>query len=283
MSIVVRKVCKPCLKRRALCGLAVAIPAIFGMPAATQAAATLTTLATFNGTDGNEPSSALVLDTAGNLYGTTNYGGSENEGTGFELPAGGSTPQTLLNFTAPYSTPYSETNLLIDSKGNLFGATPSGGTGGYAFEIAANSRSVSTLATFSYSTGSPQSALTADSAGNLYGTTTGGPNNGIVYKIAASTNAFSTLATIPSALGQDLSNVIFDSSGNLFGTTESGGAGGYGSLFEVASGTHAVSTVVSFNKTNGANPPSLRSPPARTRSPRSRISTAQMVAVPRED
>ena len=233
---------------------AIALLMTLAMPAVTWAAPTLTTLATFNGTDGNEPSSALVRDTSGNLYGTTMYGGSNNEGTVFELPAGGSTPQTLLNFTAPYSEPFTETSLLIDSKGNLFGTTPSGGSGGYAFEIAAGNRSISTLATFNYSTGSPQSALSADSAGNFYGTTSGGANNGIVYKIAASTNTFSTLASIPSAMGQSLSNVAFDSNGNLFGTTQTGGTGGYGTLFEIAAGTNTVSTIESFNKTNGAGP-----------------------------
>ncbi len=45
-----------------------------------------------------------------------------------------------------------------------------------------------------------------------------------------------------------------DSSGNLYGTTSAGGAGGDGTVFELASGSGTITTLASFNGTNGANP-----------------------------
>lgn len=74
-----------------------------GLLAATCAAAapawagsyTLTTLASFDGTDGKAPQAGLIADAAGNLYGTTSAGGTNSDGTVFEVAAGTHTLTTL--------------------------------------------------------------------------------------------------------------------------------------------------------------------------------------------
>jgi uncharacterized repeat protein (TIGR03803 family) len=92
--------------------------------------------------DGNSPVSGLVLDSSGNLYGTTQYGGTYYVGTVFELTpkaGGGWTEKIVHNFDSNnHKDGYSPVaGLIIDATGNLFGTTYSGGTYGYGtvFEI----------------------------------------------------------------------------------------------------------------------------------------------------
>ena len=91
------------------------------------------------GTDGSNPNGGVILDAQGNLYGTTINGGAYGYGTVFELvPVGGGWTETILhNFTSVDGT-YPAAGLAMDSSGNLYGATPSGGTlgGGTVFMLA---------------------------------------------------------------------------------------------------------------------------------------------------
>jgi uncharacterized repeat protein (TIGR03803 family) len=87
---------------------------------------TLTTLVSFNGADGRGPSGSLIADSNGDLFGTTAFGGPNEDGTVFEIAktAGGyaSTPTTLVStLEAP------EGSLIADANGNLFGTTRDGG------------------------------------------------------------------------------------------------------------------------------------------------------------
>ena len=59
---------------------------------------TITTLASFNGADGSNPLGSLIMDSGGNLYGTTGGGGTYNSGTVFEVVAGSGTITTLASF-----------------------------------------------------------------------------------------------------------------------------------------------------------------------------------------
>jgi uncharacterized repeat protein (TIGR03803 family) len=93
-----------------------------------------------NGTDGYNPVSGLILDSAGNLYGTTPVGGANNVGIVFKLtPAAGSWTETVLHtFNANGTDGYnSYSGLVFDSAGNLYGTTNIGGTisDGTVFEI----------------------------------------------------------------------------------------------------------------------------------------------------
>ena len=118
----------------------------------------------------------MVVDAAGNLYGTTYGGGNSNDGTIFELGAGSSTITTLASFDGCNgSNP--RACLLADAAGNLYGTTTNGGSDdlGTVFELANGSSTITTLVSFNGTNGAlPIGGLIADASGNLYGTTTAG-------------------------------------------------------------------------------------------------------------
>ncbi|HEY8747198.1 MAG TPA: choice-of-anchor tandem repeat GloVer-containing protein [Tepidisphaeraceae bacterium] len=232
-------------------------------------AQTLTTLASFNGSNGDLPYSGLLSDPNGNLYGTTFYGGDFGYGTVFELSAATHTITPLVSFNAANgANPVNYGRLVVDSSGNLYGTTAGGGPNhaGSVFEVAASTHALTTLAFFDPATTGylPYGSLSVDGSGNLYGTTSfGGPGGGgTVFKINAITHTLTTLATfiennsdggrIPS------SPPIVDASGNLFGTTGGGGgAAGNGTIFEIDAVTHALMTIATFNGNNGGIPNGL--------------------------
>ncbi len=154
---------------------------------------TITTLAPFNGTNGNDPTGAVTLDSSGNLYGTTSTG--LNGGTVFEVARGSRTITTLATFdgTNGYDP---AAGVTLDSNGDLFGTTEYGGPGysvsggtegqGTVYEVAAGSGTVTTLFAFTGANGEyPYAGVTLDSGGNLYGVAEeGGPgNDGTVWTI----------------------------------------------------------------------------------------------------
>ncbi len=241
--------------------LAAALVAGTGSKAVAQYA--LETLASFNTTNGSTPQAGLLLDAAGNLYGTTETGGANQYGTVFEIASGTNSINDLASFNYTNGA-YSFGNLIADSGGNLYGTTDQGGTNGYGtvFQIAAGTNALSDIVSFNIGGDgtqgtSPVAGLIADSSGNLYGTTMGGGVNfdGTVFEVAAGTHALTTLAAFNETNGETPSaGLIFDAKGNLYGTTSEGGAKGDGTVFEIAAGTHALTTLVSFTGANGEKP-----------------------------
>ncbi len=221
---------------------------------------TITTLASFNGTNGSFPEAGLILDGSGNLYGTTGFGGASDDGTVFEVAHGSGTITTLASFNdangrAPFGA------LILDSSGNLYGTTFNGGAFGGAgtvFELAKGSGTITTLASFNGTDGSnPIGALILDSSGNLYGTAElgGASSDGTVYELAHGSHTITTLASFNGSNGSfPQGSVIMDSSGNLYDTTAYGGASNFGTVFELAHGSHTITTLASFNGTNGQDP-----------------------------
>ena len=90
----------------------------------------LTTLATFDGTNGDAPNGDATIDAAGNLYGTAAAGGANDAGTVWELPAGATAILPLANFGGTVGTGPAG-RLAVDATGNLFGTAQSGGANGY--------------------------------------------------------------------------------------------------------------------------------------------------------
>jgi uncharacterized repeat protein (TIGR03803 family) len=220
----------------------------------------ITTLANFNGSNGAGPCDTLVRDVHGNLFGTTQSGGTNNDGTVFEL-AGGSGPIiSLASFNGTNgANPYA--GLVIDSAGNLFGTTVYGAASndGVVFEIAAGSSTITTLASCSGSNGQyPYGGLVEDAQGDLFGTTyQGGANGGgTVFEVGAGSGAITTIIDLNWSNGQNpYAGLFADNKGNLFGTGFTGGAHAYGTVFEVATGNSSIATLASFaDSTDGAYP-----------------------------
>lgn len=142
--------------------------------------------------DGYSPYAGVVLDSAGNLYGTTQLGGENNFGVVYEISAAGQ--ETILyTFTGGLDGGHPFGGLLRDQAGNLFGTTPGGGSDGDGVVYKIDPSGVETvLANFTGTNGEyPASSLIFDSAGNLYGTAPGGGKQpgGVVFEIKAVTDA----------------------------------------------------------------------------------------------
>jgi uncharacterized repeat protein (TIGR03803 family) len=162
-----------------------------------------TLLHTFSGNDGNTPQAGLVWDTAGNLYGSTVYGGQrfgcDGEGCGviFELSPGAGAPWKytafhIFNQNQLARGIYPQGDLLLDSAGNVYGTGSEGGCAGVFFKLSPNSGGWTESVLHSFSCGNnkddgsqPSGALVSDSLGNIYGATNlgGVHNSGTVYKI----------------------------------------------------------------------------------------------------
>ena len=210
--------------------------------------AVLTALANFNGASGQFPNAGLIADAAGNLFGTTATGGAYGYGAVFELVnngAGGYTPVTLLSFSSTPGVAGSDSGVIADAAGNLFGTIPSGGANGdgAVFELVNHGGAYTqvTLRSFNGANGAlPFAGLIADAAGNLFGTTASGGANGdgTVFEIAKTGAGYASTPTTlfsfdgANGTGPD-SRLVADAAGDLFGTTPSGGANGYGAVFEL--------------------------------------------------
>ncbi|MBV8780089.1 MAG: hypothetical protein JO353_01715 [Phycisphaerae bacterium] len=223
----------------------------------------LTTLVNFNSINGSDSYSTMTSDAAGNFYGTTYSGGTNNNGTVFEL--NGANHQTLTTLATFNSTngknPFA--GLIAGANGGLYGTTYSGGTNGMGtvFELTgAGHKTVVTLANLGGENGKyTYGNVVSDAAGNLYGTTFQGGDNGdgTIFELSGSDRqTFTTLANFAGMNGSNpVAGLIIDAAGNLFGTTEKGGAKGDGTIFELSGSDHRTLTVLlDFNGNNGANP-----------------------------
>jgi uncharacterized repeat protein (TIGR03803 family) len=222
---------------------------------------TLSTLATFNGSNGNLPADGLSVDAAGNLYGTTVHGGSYDHGTVFEVPLGSGSISTLATFNVSNgSDPYD--GVIADAAGNLYGATYAGGSAnlGTIFKLDSKTKVLSTVATFTGDNGSnPDTVLTTDAFGNLYGTTANGGSNGqgTIFKLAPGSGQVTTLAAFNGADGENPgyeNKVVLGTGGNVFTTATFGGQNSYGTVAEAAAGSAIAVQLAAFNGSNGAYP-----------------------------
>jgi uncharacterized repeat protein (TIGR03803 family) len=202
------------------------------------------------GADGADPyGENLILDKAGNLYGTGYGGGTFEYGVVFELSASG-TESVLYSFTGGTDGGRPYAGVVQDKLGNFYGTTLQGGAFGLGTVYKLTPSGTETVL-HSFAGGSdgatPYGGVILDKKGNLYGTTTDGglSNAGIVFKIspAGTETVLYTFAGGPDGANPTVS-LVRDKAGNLYGTTYNGGNGngsGDGTVFEISpSGTHTV-------------------------------------------
>jgi len=220
--------------------------------------------------DGSNPTSNLVMDSQGNMYGTASNGGTNFWGTVFKLASGGALT-VLYNFCSVGGDSCSDgsapvSGLVMDSAGNLYGTTRQGGAHGplygTVFKLSPNG-TLTTLHSFN-SNGiegvNPLAGLVMDSKGNLYGTTYlgGAFNSGIVYRVTPDgkeTIVHNFGGTSTDGSGPANMTLVKDSQGNLYGTTAFGGTHGDGTVFRIsAHGGYSVLFNFGASKTDGINP-----------------------------
>jgi uncharacterized repeat protein (TIGR03803 family) len=226
----------------------------------------LTTLHSFDSTDGYTPGYGPLVQAAnGNFYGTTTSGGAYGWGAVFSVTSGGA-------FTLLHSFDYTDgsaPNALIQAaNGNFYGTTAAGGTGaggdGTVFSITSGG-ALTTLHSFGGTDGNgPFAALVQAGNGNFYGTTTeGGANNlcneeiypgcGEVFEITPA----GKLTIVHSFDNSDgyypVAPLIQATNGNLYGTITYGGAHGDGTVFEITP-TGTLTTLYSFDYPGGVEP-----------------------------
>jgi uncharacterized repeat protein (TIGR03803 family) len=205
------------------------------------------------GNDGEYLDTDLVMDSAGNIYGTTVQGGKFGGGTVFELsPSGtGWTHTVLYSFTGGTDGAEPYKGVTLDSHGNLYGSAVAGGSGscdggcGVVYKLTNSGGTWTQTVIHSFTGGSdgagPGNGLTFDPHGNLYGMTpTGGAFGfGTIYQLKPQTNGTWKFNVIHAFTGgadgssASAGRLILDHAGNLYGVATVGGANGFGVAFEL--------------------------------------------------
>jgi len=212
-----------------------------------------TVLHSFAGGDGQGPAAGLIRDAAGNLYGTTQYGGASGGGTVFKLDATGK-ETVLYSFTAGADGALPFSRLVRDAAGNLYGTTYFGDfcNCGTVFKLDATGKET-VLHSFAGRDGqNPYAGLVRGAAGNLYGTTAVGGASG--QGTVVGLNAAGKFKVLHSFAGADGANpyagLVRDAAGNLYGATQVGGSSnncsrGCGTVFKLDT-TGAETVLYSF-------------------------------------
>lgn len=231
-------------------------------PSANGGTWTETVLYSFVGADdGSNPQAGVVLDSEGNLYGTTEFGGNGGCGAVFQLTPGANDQWTETVVYAIGEGCNALGSLIFDSSGNLYGTVSTSGpnAGGLAFELSPQQNGTwlyTRLYAFNGFSGSkdaagPQAGLTFDTEGNLYGATVAGGDFGFgaVFELIPAQGQWTEKVLYSFSGGSDgatpEASLVFDAVSNLYGTTVSGGSPGFSCL------GHGCGTV--FQLTPGGN------------------------------
>jgi uncharacterized repeat protein (TIGR03803 family) len=214
------------------------------------------------GNDGGGSDAGVTLGQDGNLYGTTNGGGSANQGVVFKVDKSGH--ETVLHAfeRGPVGNQPYLAGVILDADYNLYGTTAfnADGGGGAVYKLD-RSGNASVIYAFPGVAGGEypyNSGITLGSDGRLYGATFYGGRHGegVLYRVdgnGCETVLYTFDLFTANGYGQPTGNVIRDSAGNFYGTTFIGQADvgyGYGVVYKVNTSGHAT---VLHNFTNGAD------------------------------
>jgi uncharacterized repeat protein (TIGR03803 family) len=215
-----------------------------------------------NGTDGYNPYAGLAIDTAGNLYGTTNVGGASGAGTVFQVTPTGT--ETVLQSLggAKGANPYLS-GVVRDKAGNLYGVTSQGGANGFGTVFKLSPTGTETVLHSFAADGKdgyrPYASLAIDTTGNLYGTTiSGGASSyGTVFKVTPSgteTVLYSFKGGTDGCNPFD-AGVVLGKKGVLYGATSGCGANAVGTVFKLTrTGAETVLHSFANDGKDGFNP-----------------------------
>ncbi len=224
--------------------------------------------------DGNHPEyGTVIFDQAGNIYGTTLYGGENDNcdyscGTAYEVTPSqsGWTEHLLHSFGSGSDGKAPAGGMIFDSAGNLYGAASGGGAAGHGtiFELTPSgdgtwSESILHNFTASSEGSGPQGTLIRDASGNLYGTTSAGGTNGggTVFELGYSNGGWVLSTLYGFSACTPIAGVTTDFAGSLYGVCSAGGAYGYGLVFELtnSSGSWTLTDLHDFSGgSDGATP-----------------------------
>lgn len=245
---------------------AIAAGALPGLAA--HAATTQVVYSFAGGADGEYADTDLVMDGAGNIYGTTVQGGQNASGTVWELsPSGGSwTHSVLYNFTGSTDGGEPYKGVTLDAQGNIYGTAVTGGSGsceggcGVAYKLT-NSGGTWTQTVIHAFTGGddgagPGAGLTLDDKGNVYGMTpTGGADGlGTIFRLHPKQSGNWKLTVIHAftggadGTGGSAGRLVFRGR-HLYGAATSGGLDGYGTAYQLTpttSGEWGFKTIYTF-------------------------------------
>jgi uncharacterized repeat protein (TIGR03803 family) len=261
---------------------------VFELSPATGGSYTPSVLYTFqsaNPSDGCNPQSGSVLDSAGNLYGTTTLGGSDGCGTVYQLVSGSGgtwTEKILWNFTCGSDGAFPYANVVFDSMGNLYGTTSAGGNAictlnggesgcGTVYKLALTTSGEwreTTLYQFTTRNGIDPGPLSIDAHGNLFGTTYfGGPSEtaancengcGVAFELTRDPgasfafNLIYTFGVTSETDGIQPNGVVIANGSHLFGPTMTGGTEG-GTVWELTRGVSGWTETILYNFQGGSD------------------------------
>jgi uncharacterized repeat protein (TIGR03803 family) len=230
--------------------------------------------------DGAAPHGHLAFDTKGNIYGTTQSGGTNNTGTVYELSpksGGGWKEKVLYNFSASGTADGADPSagLEIAPDGTMYSTTPDGGAygAGVIFSLTKTSKgwkqTVLHSINFPADGGFPYEGLLRDEAGNLYGAAPSGgtAGYGVIYRVShtkkgwVDTVLYSFTDTNGDGSGLYWIDLISDKAGNIYGATSFGGTNGSGTVWELvyskSKNTYSESILYEFGASgsgDGNNP-----------------------------
>ena len=226
--------------------------------------------------DGASPHGRLAFDAKGNIYGTTQSGGTNNTGTVYELSPksdGKWTEKVLYNFSATGTADGADPSggMIIASDGTMYSTTPDGGAygAGTVFSLKKTSKgwkqSVILSLNGTSTGGYPYEGLMTDSAGNLYGAAPAGGANGdgIIYRLSSTKKGWvdTILHSFTNEDGDGSGlywiDLISDKSGNIYGATSFGGTNGTGMVWELVYSetkkTYTESILYDFGASGGGD------------------------------